>query len=564
MNGEIGTITIQHAGTYELSGALYGQVLVTADEAVELILAGADITAPAGESAIRSDGEAAITLTLAAGTENRLSDGASVPDEDAKATVYVQGPLAIAGSGALTVTAGANNGIQSRDSLTVAGGALTVQAANHALKSRGALTVAGSILDLICGGDGLCADNARLASGDVTLLAGTVTVQAAGRAIDAEGAVVLAGGSAALTAEKDGVRGDTVDLSGTVLSIDAGGDGVQAASTLTVSGGTVDIITAGGGGSAIDHAGEMFGPMMGGWQTASSLALDGSAKGLKSDGNIYITGGYMDLNTADDSIHAGNDCIIDGGTLILLSNDDAIHADEAIVINGGDIRILDCFEGIEAYTIDVNGGDIYIRSVNDGINANGPEMMFNRWNTSTTDYPETYFRMSGGSIDLVVTGNSSNMGDGVDSNGAVYIVGGELIVSTFGTFMENGIDTGGTLLINGGIVVAGGSATMLEGVDAASTQCSATVITGTMPNETEVTISDEDGNVIYTATMADTFNSLVVSHPDMIQGNVYTLTCGTQSFTLDFTSSTVVNAGNSGFGFGGPGMMGGPGGGFRP
>ena len=183
MNGEIGTITIQDAGTYELSGALYGQVVVTADEAVELILAGAEITAPAGESAIRSDGEAAITLTLAVGTENRLSDGAGDPDEDARATVYVQGPLAIAGSGALTVTAGANNAIQSRDSLTVAGGTLTVQAANHGLKSRGALTVAGGILDLICGGDGLCADNARLDSGDVTLLAGTVSRWPAARCV---------------------------------------------------------------------------------------------------------------------------------------------------------------------------------------------------------------------------------------------------------------------------------------------------------------------------------------------------------------------------------------------
>lgn len=560
-----GLVTVPSPGTYYISGSLAGQVAITAEGPVELVLAGAHITAPAGESAIYTlSDDAALTITLAAGTENTLSDGAASPDAASQAAVYTEGPLTIGGEGALTVSGGANNGMQSKGALTVTGGSLTVTAANHAMKSRGALTVSGGTLVLTAGNDGLCAEDGRLDPGDVTVTGGDVTIHASGRGIDGDGAVELAGGIVLLASAEDGIRGNTVTLAGTSLSIDAGGDGVQGASALTVTGGAISIITAGGGGSAIDHAGEMMGGPgpMGSQEADDNLTLDVSAKGLKSDGDITVTGGTLDLNTADDAVHAGGSCRIDDGTLIICSNDDGIHADAGLVINGGDIDLNDCFEGLEAYTIDVNGGDILIRSVNDGINANGPEMMFGGpggfGGSTSADTAETYFRQTGGVIDLAVTGNMSNLGDGVDSNGAVYIEGGVLLVSTVGSTMENGIDTGGTLRIDGGIVVAGGSATMMEGVSADSAQCAATLNTGSVAGGTEITVTDGEGNVILSATLQNTFSSLILSHPDMLPGNVYTVTYGTGSATLDFTSSTVINNSSFGFGFGGPGGFGQP------
>ena len=491
-----GVVTVHSPGTYHLSGSLTGQINVEAEGEVELVLAGASITAATpGTSAIDADGDADLTITLAEGTVNALSDGANAPDENGKAVLRAKGPLTIGGAGVLTVTAGADNGIQGKDGVAITGGILTVTAANHTVKSTGPIEITGGTLTLIAGNDGLSAEDGRITAGDIT-----------------------------------------------------------------VTGGSVTIVTGGGGGDAINHAGESFGP--GASREVESESTVG-AKGVKADGNITVTGGQLDVNSADDAVHAAGDVIIDGGDLTLLSSDDAVHADNGLVINGGTVTITDCFEGLEAYTIDVNGGDLFIRSVNDGINANGPEMMFNR-NASTDDRGETYFRMTGGTLDLAVTGNMSNMGDGIDSNGAAYIEGGTLLVSAIGTFMENGIDTGGTLRIDGGIVVAGGAATMMEGVTSNSDHCSATVVTGTQPDGTTVTITDEDGNVIHSVVLVNTFNSLVLSHPDMVQGHVYTVTYGTDSTTLDFTNTNVVSVGSR-FGMGGPGggMPGGPGG-FRP
>jgi len=160
-----------------------------------------------------------------------------------------------------------------------------------------------------------------------------------------------------------------------------------------------------------------------------------------------------------------------------------------------------------------------------------------------------YVLMAGGRVDLAVTGSSMNQGDGIDSNGAVYVTGGELIVSTFGTFMENGIDTGwGGPVVTGGRVIAGGSSTMAEGFSSYSTQCAAVVATSYMPDGTEVVLSDAAGNVLWDVVLADAFSCLQISHPDMQVGQVYTLTYGGQSTTLDFTDSNLISNAR-GFGF---------------
>jgi hypothetical protein len=242
-----------------------------------------------------------------------------------------------------------------------------------------------------------------------------------------------------------------------------------------------------------------------------------------------------------------------------------------LVINGGQISIADCFEGLEAFAIEVTGGDLVIRSVNDGINANGSEGFgfggpggFGQQQTTTFDsisgQTVTYFHQSGGTIDLVVTGNWNNVGDGVDSNGAVTIDGGILTVSTFGNTQEGGIDIGqGELTINGGMVMAGGASMMQENISTSSAQCSALIKMDTQPAGTQVTITDSQGQEIWSVTMTNTFNCLVLSHPGLQPGQVYTVTYGSGSTTLDFTDTTVINpAGGFGFGGGFPGGFGRP------
>lgn len=582
-------LSIIAAGSYELSGSLEGKILVDADGPVTLILDGVTLV---GESCLDIRSNDTVTLVAAAGTENVFTDAlpasasgeassaepaSAEPDADAAepdgtdidteaeteaeepdatgAVITSKAPLVLAG-GSVAVSANVNNGIRAKDGLTVQSGTLTVTAANHGVRAKSGITVLDGQVSVTAGGDALRAEAGRVTPGAVSIAGGAVVLSAAGRGIDAEDLVSVSDGTVSITAEDDGIRADTVDITGGWLTLDTGCDGIQAVSLLSVSGGQLDLTTGGGGGSAINHAGDAFGPMM--WSSSTATELENSAKGLKSDGDIAISGGVIGLSTADDSIHCSAVCTVDGGEITILSSDDGIHADDMLVINDGVIAIDDCFEGLEAFAVEIHGGDVVIRAVNDGINANGQEMMFRRSSdiqeteiTSASGAATTYVLISGGSLNLVVTGNSNNMGDGIDSNGAVYITGGEVIVSTFGTFMENGIDTGwGGPVVTGGKVIAGGSSTMAEGFSSSSTQCCAVIATNSTSANTEVVLSDEDGNVLWSVTLADTFSCLQISHPDMQVGHVYTLSYGSQSTTLDFTSTNLIES-TRGFGFGG-------------
>ncbi len=561
---EADRLSLVGAGTYRLTGTLDGRVTVDADGPVTLILEGVSLT---GENCLNVLSGDPVTIIGAAGTENVFADArtepasgeassaepaagteepeADGPDDAAEesdaeetendasgAVITSKAPLVFA-EGSVTVRAEVNNGIRAKGGLTLQAADLTVDAAHHGIRAKGGLTVLGGSLDVTAGGDALRADAGRVTAGTVE----------------------LRGGQVRLTAGEDGVHADSILVADAAdLTVDSQSDGLQAAADLTVSGGTLAITAGGGGGKAIEHAGESFGP----WRSAAAEE-EASTKGLKSDGSITVSGGVIDLNTADDSIHCETLFTMDGGTVTICSSDDAVHSGDMLVVNDGVLHIDDCFEGLEAYAVEIRGGDVVIRAVNDGINANGSEMMFMRA-SSEADAAETepaslsgssvtYVLLAGGKLDLTVTGNMQNQGDGIDSNGAVYITGGEHIVSTYGSFMENGLDTGwGGPVVTGGMVIAGGSSTMAEGFGEASTQCAAVVATSYMPDGTEVVLSDSEGNILWDVVLADAFSCLQISHPAMQVGQVYTLTYGGESATLDFTSSNLVNN-SRGFGF---------------
>lgn len=553
-----GVFTVTEPGTYRVTGACAGTLAVDAGGPVELVLSGVRLT---GAPCVEVLSDSPVSIKAEAGTENVLSDGAGAPDESAHAVIYSKGPLAIGGAGAVTVTAGAGSGIQSRDGLALSCEALAVRAANHGLKVRGALSVSGGSVSITAGNDGMHVEAARLSEGGVYISGGAVDITAGNRGIDGENAVSISGGCVTLAAAGDGIRADTVAMDGADMALTTGGDGVQALTALAFSGGRAEITAGGGGGAASEKSGDMmFGPPGGRGQTAAEEST-ASAKGFKSDGSIDISGGMLVFDTADDSIHCATLCTIAGGDITIVSSDDAIHSDDMLVVNDGSITIDDCFEGLEAFAIEVNGGHITLRSVNDGINANGPEMMgFGPPGASQETAAEpvslsgeaaTYYRQTGGTVDIVVTGTWGNVGDGVDSNGSFYLSGGVLTVSTRGDTQEGGIDIGrGELLITGGQLMAGGASMMQEGVSENSTQCSAVLAVELQPAGTAVTIADAGGREIWSVTMADTFNCLVLSHPGMTRGNVYTVTYGSGSRTLDFTDATVINMAG-GFGFGG-------------
>jgi len=177
-------------------------------------------------------------------------------------------------------------------------------------------------------------------------------------------------------------------------------------------------------------------------------------------------------------------------------------------------------------------------------------------------------------------------GDGLDSNGSLYIDGGTIIVNGPTNNGNGPLDYNGTAEITGGILVAAGSSGMAQAPGTTSSQNSLLVYyTSAQAAGTLVNFSDEDGNSLLTFAPSKTYQSIVISLPELKQGQTYTLssggscsgknvdglyTGGTYTGGTKLTNVTISSAVTSisddgsavtGHSFGGGGMGGGPGGG---
>ena len=194
------TVTITAGGTYALSGTLTnGTVVVDAKgQTVVLALNGASITASSGAAINVQNAELAVVYTVS-GTDNALS-GYNTDTTDTNAALYSKDSLILDGEGSLSVTDTGNNGIQSKDSLAVLGGTVTVSAANHGIKANDSLEVTDGTITITCGGDGLkSASTDSTDVGYVHIYGGTVTVTSSGDGVQAESSLTVEGGTLDLT-----------------------------------------------------------------------------------------------------------------------------------------------------------------------------------------------------------------------------------------------------------------------------------------------------------------------------------------------------------------------------
>lgn len=303
---------------------------------------------------------------------------------------------------------------------------------------------------------------------------------------------------------------------------------------------------------------------------SGDITVNAAHHGIEGKDSVRIAGGTISITSGEDGIHSDNDededkgyVYIAGGDITISAGDDGVHAENTTTVAAGKLNIVKSYEGLEGNVVNITGGEIYITSSDDGINAAGGDdgSGFGTENQDTfggrgfgmmMDADESaYINISGGYIEV----NAS--GDGLDSNGYLVITGGEIYVSGPESNADGALDTGISSSISGGTVVAVGSSGMAENFGDDSTQGAIMVNTSSnMSAGTEVTLKDSDGNVLLSYTAKSSFNNIVVSHPDIKEGETYTITADDESFEV--TMDSLIYGESSGMGgFGGRGGFGG-------
>jgi hypothetical protein len=472
------TVTITAAGTYRLSGTLDdGQVVVDAgsDATVRLVLAGVDLTSSTG-APLYALQAGKVIVTLAAGTENRLTDAAAYVYPDAATTepdaaLFGNDDLTINGSGSLIVTANYNDGIASDDDLKIVSGTITVTAADDGLRGKDSVAIGGGSITITAGGDGVKASNTE----DLE-----------------QGYVVVEGGT---------------------LDIAAGGDGIQAETVLVWRLGDLSLRAGSSAAGAI--AGE---------------ATD-STKGLKAGTALFISGGTFDIESTDDAVHSNGTLAITGGTLLLDAGDDGLHADASIDIAGGEITIASSYEGIESAAVTIDGGEIRVTATDDGINTVAGGAVAATGGGPGQGGPGGGFGDASGDSPLYINGGYLAVdarGDGIDANGPVVMTGGTVIVNG-PTSDGNGALDFVSFTISGGFLVAVGSAGMAQAPDDTAQAVAGLSFHSTVAAGTMVHIQAADGTEMLTFTPTKDYATVVLSSPDLEAGATYTVYTGGSS-----------------------------------
>ncbi len=297
--------------------------------------------------------------------------------------------------------------------------------------------------------------------------------------------------------------------------------------------------------------------------TGGTYEITATGNSIEGKDSVRIKDGVFNLTSGSekDGIHSGNDeesgkgyIYIEGGDITISAEDDGIHAATVLYIAGGSINVVKSYEGIEGDTIDILDGNISITASDDGLNASTSTSQdsFGFGNMGGgMEYDENaYIHIYGGELYVNATG------DGIDSNGDLYVDGGYVVVEGPENDGNGSLDKGGTAYISGGTVIAVGSGGMAETFSSDSEQYS--VLYGfesTLDAGTVITISDSEGEELMNFTLTKTAASIVFSSPELSEGE-YTITAGDYTGTISISEkSTTAGNASSGMRMGGHGGM---------
>lgn len=563
--------TITQAGEYTVTGLLSeGQIVVNADDNAEItiVLNGTSITCSNG-SPIYIKNADNVKIKSEENTYNCIVDARTEADdnsdnsssENGNAAIYAACDLKLVGKGALSVTGNYNNGIQSKDDISIKNVTIKVNAVNNAIKGNDEAAIeSGEIIAISRKGDGIKTSNSSLSTKgkqkrNVIISGGNIDIYAACDGIDAAYGVDVSGDgnmniytdtysdySESVAADNSGSStssvGNPPDMNNTQNNGNMGNPPDMNNSSSN-SGNNRDMKGNFSGGNGAANG------MPGNNSSGNSSKKSYSTKGIKAESEINISGAAINISSTDDGIHANSDSgvletgedgkgiiSISGGTITISTGDDGIHADKELNITDGYINVLTSYEGLEAITINISGGQNFVYAADDGINA------------CTGDGSSTpLINITGGYIN-VTTGSGDT--DGIDSNGSYTQSGGMV-------FVKGGSSSGqvsGSIDVDGNITITGGTCVALGGIcETPVNSVNAYVFSSVSFNAGSYSVKDSSGNEIISFTLNNSYPNGWICASALTTNTEYTLYCDGSSLTNWTQSAGTMGASNAG-GFG--------------
>lgn len=599
--------TITQAGEYTVTGLLSeGQIVVDADDNAEVTIAlnGTSITCSSG-SPIYIKNADNVKIKSEENTYNCIVDARAEADgnsdnsssENGNAAIYAACDLKLVGKGALSVTGNYNNGIQSKDDISIKNVTIKVNAVNNAIKGNDEVAIeSGEIIAISRKGDGIKTSNSSLSTkgkqkGNVIISGGNIDIYAACDGIYAAYGVDVSGdGNLNIYTDtySDYSEAVAADNSGSSASNPGSSNQNQGSSSKSSSNATMMTYTTtantdnqnnssvgtppdmnnaqnnGNMGNPPDmnnsssnpgNNRDMKGNFSGGNGAANGMPGNNSSrnsskksystKGIKAESEINISGTAINISSTDDGIHANSD------SGVLETGEDGKGI---ISISGGTITISTGDDGIHAdKELNITDGYINVLTSYEGLEAitinisGGQSFVYaadDGINACTGDGTSTpLINITGGYVD-VTTGSGDT--DGIDSNGSYTQSGGMV-------FVKGGSSSGqvsGSIDVDGNITITGGTCIALGGIcETPVNSVNAYVFSSVSFNAGSYSVKDSSGNEIISFTLNNSYSNGWICASALTTNTEYTLYFDGSSLTNWTQSEGTMGASNSG-GFG--------------
>ncbi len=506
---------ITAGGEYNLSGKIAeGMVIVEADSdaKVTLNLSGFSITSTENSPIFIKSADS-VTIKAVEGSYNEIIDAREAKiqedEEQGDGAIYSLVDLTLSGSGNLVIKGDYNNGVHTKDDLTVKKLTMKVTSVGNALKGNDSVSIeSGEVILISTSGDGIKTKNSSVSSkgnqkGTVSISGGNIQIYAACDGIDAAYDALISGGNVGInTGKYSQYSGDVtpnakrdfyIVVPSNIYSSnyrfsayfynDDPQNGVFADASyafMASSGGG-----PGGGGRPGGFGTRYYCLKLDMPSSYSHVVFYAfSSNDNNSIALYYAKSGEMSVNTSFNAfqvtsfsktsiigdyttvssgsggngslysmkgIKSDNEITIKNGTLIVNSTDDCIHASYGVTLENGASSLGN---------VNISGGNVTLTTADDGIHADNEVNISGGDINILTSYEGVegnIITFSGGNTKLYATDDGVNAANKAGKTPYIYIKGGYLDVTTK-TGDTDGIDSNGYLEMSGGIVlVKGGS-----------------------------------------------------------------------------------------------------------
>lgn len=365
-------VTITKSGEYSFKGTLDdGKIIVAAeneDDEVTINLSGVTITNSSTSPFEANSGK--VKLVLSDGTRNTFKDSEV---SDKKGCIVSKEDLTVSGTGTLSVYGNTKNGISCDADVKVSGGCTVyVNAVDNGIKGDNSVTIKNTTLTIISTGDGIKTDSAEKSDkGFVSIENGTTKINSASDGIQADHSVSITDGSLEIVSEGDGIKVDdgNVTIDGGSIDIQSTKDGIQAGNYSDEESVIAQTTDTQETAEASETSTESSIIINGG--SISIVSGKGSANAVKSSnayGDFRGDRGQMarpDTNTAQTASTAAATA-----STQTTASAKGLKASSLITINGGEITVDSADDAIHSEDkAEIYGGKLTISSGDDAIHA---------------------------------------------------------------------------------------------------------------------------------------------------------------------------------------------------